>query len=129
MPDITQAHVQRFYRPLIIGFVILAIGLIGGVLYTSAGGTTIRVTPTLTSVTTTFSLTVSPSPAGETDLAGTVTGEPLTASVTATPSAEGADVPAHATGTVTIKNTSGGAQALAASTRLQAENGVIVRTA
>ncbi len=128
MADITQSHVQRIYRPLIIGFVVLAVGLIGGVLYTSAGGTTIRVIPTLTSVTSTFSVTITPTPAGEADLTGTVAAEPLTASVTATPSAEGAEVPAHATGQVTIKNTSGGSQALAASTRLQHDNGVIVRT-
>lgn len=128
MADIYQAHVQRFYRPLIIGFVTLAVALVAGVIYASTGGTTIRVTPVLTSVTSTFTVTVTPTPTGEADLAGSVSAEPLTATATATPSSQGAEVPAHATGTVTIKNTSGGSQALATGTRLQHENGIIVRT-
>lgn len=128
MATLSQAHVQRFYRPLVIAFLVIAVVLIGGVVYASAGQTTIQVTPTLTSVTTTFTVNITPTPTGEADVAGTVVAEQKTGTVTATPSAKGAEVPAHATGTVVIKNTSGGDQALAAGTRLQHDNSVIVRT-
>ncbi len=128
MPPLRQAHVQGFYRPLIIGFVAAALLLIAGVIYASVGGTTIRVTPALSSITTSFSLAVGPDVAGDLTVIGTVVSETLSTTITAAPSTTGAELPDHATGTVTIKNTTGAAQPLAAGTRLQHENGVIVRT-
>lgn len=128
MPTLRQAHVQGFYRPLVIGFVVVAILLIGGVIYASAGETVIRVTPTLSSLTTSFSVTIGPDVSGELALVGSITAEPLTTTVIATPTGEGAKVPAHASGTVTITNTTGSNQPLSAGTRLQHENGTIVRT-
>lgn len=128
MPTLRQSHIQAFYRPVLVAFCSLAVLVIAGVVYASSGNTVIRVTPALSSLTTTFSITVGPEAEGDLGLVGTVTTEDVSATVTATPSVTGAEVPAHATGTVTIKNTSSAAQPLAAGTRLEHANGVIVRT-
>lgn len=128
MPPLRQAHVQGFYRPLIIGFLAVAVLAVAGVIYAGSGGTTIRVTPALSSLTTNFTITVGPTVTGELGLVGMIASEPLTTTITTKPTEEGALIPAHATGKVTIINTTTSAQPLAAATRLQHENGVIVRT-
>ncbi len=128
MPTLRQSHIQAFYRPVLIVFCSLAIIVIAGVVYASSGNTVIRVTPALSSLTTTFSVTVGPEAEGDLGLIGTVTTEDVSATVTAAPSVSGAEVPAHASGTVIIKNTSSAPQPLAAGTRLEHANGVIVRT-
>lgn len=128
MASLRQAHVQTFYRPIMVGFVGLAVVIIIGVVYASSGHTLIRVTPEAGSVTTTFTVTVGPATDTPNHVPGTVETKEISSSVTVTPSSDGAEIPAQATGTVTIINSTSSDQPLAAGTRLQHENGVIVRT-
>lgn len=129
MSRLHQAHLQRMYGPIGAGFAVVTLALLGGVLYLGATRTTITVTPKLKTVTDTLQLTIGPADNSSPDrLTGTISSSTMTEQAIATPNGQGAETPAHAHGTITIKNTSTQSQPLAARTRLQAENGQIVRT-
>lgn len=125
---LTQAHLQRPYRYISLGFLLLVGLTLGGVAYAGWSQTTIDVVPVSSAVEASFTVTVSPDGSGPNDLAGTVTIKEQTATVTIDPDDQGQTVAAHARGAVTLINQTSGSQALAIGTRLQATNGVIVRT-
>lgn len=128
MSDLQRAHVQIAYRPVSIIFVALVLLIIGGVAYAGWSSTVITITPRITTVKTSFPITVSAADGDASWLRGTITTEDKTATVTVTPSGTGTPVPAHATGQIRIKNTTSADQPLAVKTRLQSSSGVIVRT-
>jgi hypothetical protein len=129
MNDLTQAHVQRYYRPISLIFAVLVVVVVSGVAWTGWSSATITVTPVKQPVTTTLTVSVSPTASDDpTHLIGTITTEQQSASVTVTPQGEGDPVPAHATGTVTLHNTTTAAQPLSSGTRLKSSTDVIVRT-
>jgi len=130
MSDLQRAHVQNIYRPVSIIFALLVVFLIGGVAYAGWSSTVITITPRQTKVTASFPMTVT-SAAGSVEasiLQGTIVTEDKSATIIVTPKGTGTPVPAHASGTVTLKNTTAEVQPLAAGTRLQSANKVIVRT-
>lgn len=130
MSDLSQAHVQRIYRTVSAVFVAAVLVIGGGVVYTGWSSTTITLTPLAKSVSTTFPITIVPTAGTSSDaqLVGTVTTSKSSATVTVEPSGDGALVPDHATGTMTIVNHTSNTQPLAATTRLKSDNGIIVRT-
>lgn len=129
MRTLKNAHVQGVYQPVSIVFGILVLLLIAGVVYAGWSSTIITVTPQLTKATASFPITVGGTTTDGTTLSGTVKTEEKSATVTVTPKGTGTPVPAHATGQVTIKNTTAKDQPLAVNTRLKSTNDVIVRTA
>ena len=128
MSTLKNAHVQNIYRPVSIVFAVLVVLFIVGVVYAGWSSSVITVTPKLNQVNASFPVTIGGETTDGSALAGTVTTEEKSATVTVTPTGTGAPVPAHASGQVTIKNTTAKEQPLAVGTRLQADSGVIVRT-
>ncbi len=130
MSELKQAHVRQLYRPVIIVFLVFVVLTIISVVYTGWSSTTITITPKQKTISTSFSITIAPTTSTTDDhqLAGTFTTTQQTATVTAAPKTTGTPVPAHATGTVTIKNTTAKTQPLATGTRLRSDSGIIVRT-
>lgn len=129
MPTLQQSYVQRMYQPIVGIFFLLAALIFTGVVYAGLSKTVITVTTIPQPLHETITVTIGPKDnVGPLYLHGTVTTTPLSETVTAKPSGEGPLVPAHAHGTVTFHNTSTKSQPLSAGTRLQADNGVIVRT-
>lgn len=128
MNGLRSAYVQRLYRPLSLVFVALAIAVVGGAAYAAWSSTVITLTPKLRPVSTTLTLTIGPDSDTPDRLVGSVTTDKRTATVSAAPQGTGQSVPAHATGTMTIVNTTATPQPLTVGTRLRATNGVIVRT-
>ncbi len=128
MPVISQAQLQRAYRPILFAFSSLVFITLAATLMIGNASATIRVTPKIIPVSTTFSFVVGPDVDTTTGIVGTVTTSTVNATVTASPSGQGADVPAHASGTVILHNESHATQPLAVGTRLQSTTGVIVRT-
>jgi hypothetical protein len=114
-------------------FVIFAVVIAAGALYLSLARTVITITPRTQSATVRFPVTIrepdpeltDPLPAGV--IAGQLLATTETASDTFTPSGEGSEVPAKASGRVTIFNTWSRVQPLAATTRLLSESGVLFR--
>ncbi len=129
MPSLSQAHLQRSYRPVLWGFVVLVLLSLTGTILLGQSSATITVTPKLIPANTSFSLVVGPDADPSTGLTGTVSTSVQKATVTAAASSQGTDIPAHASGQITIHNTTSGAQALSQGTRLASGAGVIVRTA
>lgn len=128
MSSLQHAHVQNIYRPISIIFGLLVILLIGSVIYAGWSSSIITVTPKLTTVTASFPVTVGSSSIDETALSGTVATEKKSATVTVNPKGTGTPVLAHATGQVTIKNTTAKDQPLTGGTRLKSTSDIIVRT-
>lgn len=128
MTDLRRARVQRVYGPISIVFLILVLLSVGGVGYAGWSSSTVTITPLLTSVATTFPLTVGSATADTSALVGSVTTTKKSASVTVTPTGTGTPIPAHAAGDLTIINTTATTQPLAIKTRLRSDNGIIVRT-
>lgn len=130
MSELTQAHVQRIYRPLSVLFALAVVGIGGSVLYTGWSSSTITITPLAKTVTAEFPVAIGPTTTDgqELQLVGTVTTEQQSATLTVEPSGDGELSPAHATGTMTIINTTATPQPLAATTRLRSDSGIIVRT-
>lgn len=130
MSEITNAQVKRYYR-IISGIFITCVVLIGlGVALSGWSSATISVTPYRQTLSTKTTVTVVPTSDGADpyQLIGTITTEEHSASVTVEPKGTGTPVPAHASGTITIKNTTASPQPLAAGTRLRSTSDVIVRT-
>lgn len=124
-----SAVLQRSYRPVLYGFLAVVGLMFLLVAYSAWSKTVITVTPKLTSADVSLSVTVGPgATADDHHLAGHVTSTNLTTTVTAQPDASGESVPAHAGGQVSISNSTGKVQPLTSGTRLQSENGIIVRT-
>lgn len=129
MSDLQRAHVQAKYRPVSVIFAVLVLCLIAGVAYAGWSSTTITVTPKLTKVSASFPVTVTSKTTDEAGvLVGTITDAEKSATVTVTPKGTGTPVPAHATGQITIKNTTATDQPLSVGTRLRSTSDVIVRT-
>ncbi|MBI5466824.1 MAG: baseplate J/gp47 family protein, partial [Candidatus Kerfeldbacteria bacterium] len=128
MAELRQAQLQRMYRFVILGFVVLVLGVSAGVGYAAWSKTTVTITPRRVPLTADFSVTVAAASSEATTLVGTVASETKSATVTVTPEQQGTPIPAHATGQVILTNTTAKDQPLAAGTRLKADNGVIVRT-
>ncbi len=129
MPPLTSIRLQRSFTPLLIGFLIVGALIFGvALLYTDAT-TTITITPLQKQITTSFSIPVQTGSAvDEQALSATIANEPLKATVSVPASAEGELVDAHATGTMTVLNTTSTAQTLAATTRFRSTDGIIVRS-
>lgn len=128
MAELRHAQLQHIYRFVSVGFIVLVLGVAAGVGYAAWSKTMIIVTPRLVPVDAQFTVTVAPTATEPSTLVGTIASDTAAATVTVTPKQTGTPVPAHATGQVTFKNTTGKDQPLAAGTRLRAESGVIVRT-
>ncbi|MBI3572774.1 MAG: baseplate J/gp47 family protein [Candidatus Kerfeldbacteria bacterium] len=129
MPPFSQAHLQRLYRPVTIGFIMVVVGTFLSVIYITLSKTVITVTPLRQPVTAAFDVTVGPQAEHDHDLVGSVAVTPQSDTVTAAVSTNGTTtVPAHAHGTITIENHTARVQPLSAGTRLQSDGGVIVRT-
>lgn len=126
MTDLRNAHVQSLYRPISIAFVVGVVLIISGVVYTAWTSSRITLTPKLSTVMTPMSITFGNGSDGS--ILATTTSNEQKATVTVTPSGTGTPIPAHATGDMTIINTTGKAQPLASGTRLQSKDGIIVRT-
>lgn len=126
---LAQAHLQRRYQSIILAFIVLVFGVIAGTVYAGFATTTIELTPLQTDLQANIVVTISPEATGPNGLVGTVAIEERSTTVTVEPTGPGLKEPAQARGTVVLHNDSGGSQSLVQSTRLQTENGVIVRLA
>lgn len=128
MKNLSQAHVRSLYRPLITVFILFVVMSIAGVAYTAWSSSTITITPLQSKLTTSFPVTIGGTDATAVNLAGTVSSQQQSASVTVVPQGIGAPIPTHAAGIMTILNTTAKVQPLAVGTRLKSDSGVIVRT-
>lgn len=128
MTNLRHAQVQSLFRPITVIFVAFVILTVVGTVMTAWSATTITLTPKRQAITTTLTVTVGPGGTATDRLTGTVASETTRATTTALPSTTGTPVPAHARGTMTIRNTTTKDQPLTSGTRLQSSDGVIVRT-
>lgn len=128
MPSLESAYLQKRYTWLALIVILLSGGVLGLVFFSGPSRATVTISTTPTTINADVDLTLNGG-ADTTSLAGTMTSAPASATVTATPSGAGVEVDAHATGTMTIVNHSSSTQVLAATTRLAAADGSIVRTA
>lgn len=128
MAGLQHAHLQQVYRLVSLAFVVLVLGVGGGVAYAGFSRTTVLITPKLLPVSANFTVTVAPTAKDASTIVGSVNHQNQSATVTVTPSTGAATTPAHAAGQVTFTNQTASAQPLAVGTRLKASNGVIVRT-
>ncbi len=128
MASLRHAQLQWNYRFISATFVVLVVGVIGGIAYAAWSKTVITVTPRRLPVSATFTVIVAPTGQETTGLSGTVATEERSATVTVQPKQSGATVPAYAAGRVTFRNLTAKDQPLATGTRLRSATGVIVRT-
>src|SRR5688572_11461824 len=124
--SLAQAKLQRRYRQITIGFIVLVGLVLGGVVYAGWSTTTIEIVPIQSNLTASLTVTVSPSGEGPNGIVGTATVSEESSSQTVEPTGEGAKQAAHARGMVTLHNETAGSQALATGTRLESSEGIIV---
>lgn len=116
------------YRRIAVSFVVLVALILLAVLYVSTVQATIRVKPVSEVVKAELLLDVVEIPTQPNEVRGRVVSGTLGKSETFKPSGEGTkQAEGTARGTVTIKNTSGSAQALVVNTRLLSKEGVLFR--
>ncbi len=126
MPSLRQTYVQRSYRFIGAAFGLAGAILLGTVIYSGTANTTIRITPKLKKVTAPTELILRDT-ASDDSVIGTINIKTVSSTIDATPGTSTEMTPGRAHGTVTIKNESSRTQPLAATTRLQSSEGVIVR--
>lgn len=130
MNKLPAVRFQRFFQPILIAFLIIGGILFGLALWYTDTSATITITPQEETASATFNLRVADAEATGSDiLPATVTVQALSATVTALPAAEGSLVDAHASGTMTVINSTDKAQPLTSGTRFRSTTGVIVRSA
>lgn len=117
----------RMYERIAVGFVVATIVLLLAVLYLSVSRATIKVYAAPKTVSATATADVAPAATGDV-LAGVVKKTTVERSKTFTLPSDGATpVDAKAEGFVTLKNETGSAQPLVATTRVLSEGGVLFR--
>lgn len=117
------------YRKLATSFIVLAVLLLGFVLYMSFTRATVEVIRKPLPVSAQLSVTVRTEPAGEDEVAGAVLETVAEGTKTVAADGQKKTVDAKACGAVTIINGQGSAQPLVATTRLLSEGGVLFRLA
>lgn len=130
MKQAPHPRLQHAFTPFVVVFLLLGgLGLAAALWFTDSGAT-ITITPKGSTLSATLLLKVSDRDSAEEGvLKAAVTEEELSATVEATPPAEGVLIDARAAGTMTVVNNSTQAQPLAAGTRFRSESGVIFRSA
>ncbi len=127
---ISRVQTTGLYKKILIGFSIVATILAGLIVYYSLSKTIITVTLKPTEKTSTISVLVRKNAAEQesnliTAVSGTLTSVTVNGSKTFDNPATGGEVPAQATGTVTIYNNYTKDQPLAATTRLLTPDGIL----
>jgi len=129
---ISKVQTTSFYRKILIGFSVMAVLVAALIAYFSLSKTIITVTLKPQIKSTTFTLGIRTNAAEQNSdaievLSGTVTTTEVKSSKTFDNPSTGDEVPAQATGTVTIYNKYTKAQPLSATTRLLAPDGTLFR--
>lgn len=127
-PQTIRQHKVHFYRQIAYTFIGAALVVLIGLIYFSLSQALIVVKPSLEEVSADFNILVKSDGA---DLTNGVAAQLVIADVSLERTGEGELLeegePQQATGTVTLKNSSGQAQPLVATTRLLSEEGVLFR--
>ncbi|MFH1207916.1 MAG: hypothetical protein V1668_04985 [Patescibacteria group bacterium] len=129
---ISRIQTTGLYKKILIGFSIVAVIMAGLIVYYSMSKTTITVTLRPTAKTSTLSVLVRKNAAEQesntvTAISGILTSIEVKGSKTFDNVSSGDEVPAQATGTVTIFNNYSKDQPLAATTRLLTPDGLLFR--
>ena len=120
-----QNQPVRFYKIIALSFLVLTLVLLGLIVFMSAKRATITITTKETPVSVTIPVTIGGAADGD-RLAGSVATTSVRVSKTFSPTGT-EEVPAVATGLITVHNESDTNQALVATTRFLSEGGVLFR--
>jgi len=128
-----KSRIEKYYQNIVIIFIVLTVIIVALIVYFSFSKTVISITPKVNTFDTDFNLSIVPEDSQEDFTYETVIGEIVTTDVELSKSfdytTELEEVPAKATGTVTIYNNYSKSQPLVENTRLLSDSGVLFRTA
>lgn len=123
-----KAKIEKSYRPVVLGFVLVILISLGFILYLSFAKTIIFIRLKPLNHSATFSFAVSETADAQETLEGRFLSLTLSSKKNFVPESHGEMIPAKANGVVKITNNYSKVQPLVATTRLNSKEGVLFRT-